>query len=148
MNPNWSGEIIGPLGATAADGFVDITVEDHDTLGSNDFMGLVRVPLSKLDGRQAIRRWYPLLGLDNMDDGNLGKRVRGEVEVQLRWVHNPMRVEAIGWKPAVKIKVRACSGRASLAAVGFRGETRTTTTTTVDHHNHHNHNPVNCTRKH
>jgi len=105
VNPNWSGEIIGPLGAVAADGFVDITVDDHDTLGSNDFMGLVRVPLSKLESRQAIRRWYPLMDKDDMDDDNLGKRARGEVEVQLRWTHNPMRVEAIGWKPAVNIKV-------------------------------------------
>ena len=53
----------------------------------------VRVPLSKLAGRQALRRWYPLLDEKNEDSGNLGKRVRGEVELQLRWVHQTARVQ-------------------------------------------------------
>ena len=32
---------MAPLGAVAADRYVEITVDDHDTLGADDFMGKV-----------------------------------------------------------------------------------------------------------
>jgi len=88
LEPEWEEHFT--LACDAPDGFLDVTVEDYDAMGRNDFMGLARIPLAKLRHRRPTRRWYALC------DAN-GKRsgvARGDLDLQLRWVHDPALVEA------------------------------------------------------
>ena len=62
-----------------------MTVGDWDLLGENDFMGRAIVPLAPLADKRASRRWFPL----GDEDGDGADGTRGEVELALRWVHDP-----------------------------------------------------------
>ena len=52
-------------------------------------MGMVKIPLSTLRKRKPVRRWYPL----GDKDAKLTGKLRGELDLQLRWRHNPINVE-------------------------------------------------------
>ena len=87
LDPDWEEHFT--FACDAPDGFLDVTLEDYDAMGRNDFMGKVRIPLAKLRHRRSTRRWYALC------DAN-GKRsgvARGDLDLQLRWVHDPALVE-------------------------------------------------------
>ena len=88
LNPEWNQS--WKLKADAPDGILEVIMEDVDDYSGNDFMGKVIIPLNKmLKKRQPLRRWF------RMGDKN-GKRAgpsRGDVDLQLRWCHNPSLVE-------------------------------------------------------
>jgi Ca2+-dependent lipid-binding protein/Ran GTPase-activating protein (RanGAP) involved in mRNA processing and transport len=88
LNPEW-GES-WKLKADAPDGILEVVMEDYDVVSGNDFMGKVMIPLSKLlKKRKPVRRWFRL-------GDKSGKRIgpsRGDIDLQLRWCHNPKLVE-------------------------------------------------------
>ena len=77
------------LPADTADGILEVVLEDYDALSGNDFIGKLLLPLSKLRGRAPLRRWFPL----GDQAGRRAGGVRGDLDLQLRWVHNPALVQ-------------------------------------------------------
>ena len=94
LNPVWNAVFSFELQHTEVqeDGkcpMLDITVEDWDLISSNDFLGHVAVPLSAFHTKLRQRRWYPLLS----EFTRAGSQLRcGEIELAVRWVHNPTLV--------------------------------------------------------
>ena len=91
LKPTWNERF-----AVAADEFattLEVTVEDHaSTTGkaaTSEFMGRASIPLLGLDSRQPVRAWYDLCDLPGKTKGKAAGTGRGQVELILRWRHNP-----------------------------------------------------------
>jgi len=82
LEPEWGESWV--LTADAPDGILEATLWDFDAISGNDFMGKVNIPLAKLRHRSTTRRWY---GLSDASGRRSGPR--GDLDLQLRWVHNP-----------------------------------------------------------
>ena len=94
LNPIWNAVFSFELQHTEVkeDGkcpMLDVTVEDWDLISSNDFLGHVAVPLSGFYSKLRQRRWYALL--DEVTGPGSQSRC-GEIELAVRWVHNPALV--------------------------------------------------------
>ena len=63
---------------------LQVKMEDHEPFSSNQVMGLCRVEMSMLKGRETFRKWLELLDEDNKE--------AGWVEIALRWAHDSKRV--------------------------------------------------------
>ncbi len=72
---------------------LDVVVDDYDLVGANDFMGRVRIPLAPLAKGAPHRAWY-VLG-DEKTGRPDGVTQRGQIELVLRWKHNPDTPEAV-----------------------------------------------------
>ena len=105
LNPVWTESFSWAVEDEAA--IFELTVEDHDPLSGNDFMGRCAVPLKTLGNRKIHRGWHRLIGPKEADGkkrrqaakgggGGGGEetaaRRRGRVDLALRWVHNPKLV--------------------------------------------------------
>lgn len=91
-SPTWQEAF--ELAAEELDTFLEVTVYDYDVFSSPDFMGALRFALKDLSDRNLHRGWYKLLDKDLHEPS----QSRGELEVSVRWVHEPERVIAL---PAV-----------------------------------------------
>jgi len=63
---------------------LSLKMEDYEQFSSNQTMGLCRVEMSMLKGRETFRKWLELLDEDNKE--------AGWVEIALRWAHDAKRV--------------------------------------------------------
>ena len=61
---------------------LEIRVDDYDTLGANDFMGKVEIPLASLTDKLRHKEWHVLLDQDGSHD-----QERGSVQLVLWWKH-------------------------------------------------------------
>ncbi|KAJ1445442.1 C2 domain-containing protein, partial [Pelagophyceae sp. CCMP2097] len=65
---------------------VRVEVEDHDRFSAADFMGCVEFRLDSLADRERHVCWHALLGRGRVRDIDIDI---GEIELVLRWVHDP-----------------------------------------------------------
>jgi len=82
LNPVWLERFNFPCETPAAK--LVLRVDDEDKLSSNDTMGRLTLPLKKLWSKKPMRRWFTLCDKHGEPDAALG-----DVEVYMRWVHNP-----------------------------------------------------------
>ncbi|KAJ1461674.1 hypothetical protein M885DRAFT_506738 [Pelagophyceae sp. CCMP2097] len=87
--PEWHSVLVLPASDLRAS--VEIACWDEDMLSSPDFMGKFSVPLATLADREAHAGWFALLDADLAAPSE----PRGDVEVQIRWVHNPALAAAL-----------------------------------------------------
>ena len=82
LNPQWhfraEVQVEGPSHT------IEVNVEDVDVLSGNDFMGRCEIELDDYADGKRHRRWHPLLDKKGRKD-----KQRGDVEVVIRWVHEP-----------------------------------------------------------
>ena len=112
LNPEWNETFtLETHDMDTEKGILEVEVEDYDLASGNDFMGKALVPLLTFaEAKEApVRAWYKL---GNEDGSTIitplsaaeGKKAlaknpfamgRGEVELEVKWVHNPDKVVAL-----------------------------------------------------
>jgi len=73
------------------DAQLEVILADYDLASGNDFMGKVIIPIKPLAHLRPVRQWYTLGDETGLPDG---VNMRGQVELVLRWFHNPDTPEA------------------------------------------------------
>ena len=85
LEPQWNEKFKIPA-ADIADVMLKITISDWNLGSTCEMLGQVEVSLHHCCDRKAHQRWFPL-SFDGADSD--GKDSCGEIELALRWVHNP-----------------------------------------------------------
>jgi hypothetical protein len=81
LNPHWNETLF--LKAENTSDTLTVSVWDWERIGSDDFMGEVKIPLSEVASAGVINKWYPL-SVGQHD----GEEVTGEIHLQLKALLN------------------------------------------------------------
>jgi len=81
LAPRWDEKFKIQVSADTAT--LKCVMDDHDTLGGNDFMGQFLVPLKDLKPHEEARQWYQLTEQDGSTEHDIGS-----VLLSLKWIHN------------------------------------------------------------
>ncbi|ELR17483.1 C2 and SH3 domain containing protein [Acanthamoeba castellanii str. Neff] len=79
LNPRWNEKFFFK-GSGFASSTLEITVWDWDRIGSNDYMGEVRIPMSEVMTLGEISKSYPLVS----GPGHEGEQVSGEISIRVQ----------------------------------------------------------------
>ena len=88
LEPVWTEYFDLSVEGVLEDQTLQVTCDDWDMIGKNDFMGQCGVPLERLLDRRVHRAWHWLLSEDGLS------AERGKLEIALRLYHNPAYVFA------------------------------------------------------
>jgi len=62
-----------------------LTVNDAESFGNDDFVGVVKIPMSTLDSQDWIEKWYPLT---DPEKKTAAKQLGGSVCVSVKFVYS------------------------------------------------------------
>lgn len=83
LSPVWNSKHIFP-GVENTSLSLVVTVEDHNDIKLTDFLGRTSIPLSDLDNKKPLKKWYTLYNQTMEADGIN----RGKIELLLHWKFN------------------------------------------------------------
>ena len=88
LNPVWNEKYEFEI-VSAEKAEVQIEVWDEDYLSSDDFMGIVTIPLKDLQMNQVVDKWYTLQKKKDKD------KIKGDIHISLHYYDAKVRTRCI-----------------------------------------------------